>query len=329
MEIFSRISSRKSIALVIAALALVIAVAVAGCGSGKTSSTGNTSGSEKGSSTSLSGSVKIDGSTTVLPISEAVAEAFMKANPGVNVTVGSSGTGGGFKKFTVGETDISDASRPIEDKEKAAAEKSGIQYIEIPVAYDGISLITNKDNTWAKFITVAELKKIWEPGSKVNNWNQVNPAWPNQKLTLYGPSSAHGTFDYFTKAINGKEKAIRTDYQVSEDYNVMVQGVEGDKGGLAFLGYAYYKQNQDKLNILGVDGGTGPVSPTEETIKDGTYKPLSRPIFIYVSKKALERPEVKAFVEFYMTEGPKLVSQVGFVPLSSADYQKSLDQIKK
>jgi len=325
MELFSRFSKKTKL-IAVAVFTLAVAVAIVGCGSsGTTSSTGS---SEKGSSSSLSGSVKIDGSTTVFPISEAMAENFMKANPGVNVTVGSSGTGGGFKKFIASETDISDASRAIEDKEKADAKKNGLEYIEIPVAYDGISLVTNKDNTWAKFITVAELKKIWEPGSKVSTWKQVNPAWSDTKLSLYGPSSAHGTFDYFTKAINGEEKAIRTDYQVSEDYNVMVQGVEGDKGGLAFLGYAYFKQNESKLNILAVDGGTGPVTPSEETIKNGTYKPLSRPIFIYVSKKALERPEVKAFVKYYLTEGTKLISDVGYVPLNKADYEKSLKLIE-
>ncbi|MHB8841712.1 MAG: phosphate ABC transporter substrate-binding protein [Candidatus Aquicultor secundus] len=327
MVLFSRFSKKTKL-VVIAAFALVVAIAIVGCGSSGDTSNSNTGSSEKGSNASLSGNVKIDGSSTVFPISEAMAENFMKANPGVNVTVGSSGTGGGFKKFIAGETDISDASRPIKDKEKADAKKNGLEYIEIPVAYDGISLVTNKDNTWAKSITTAELKKIWEPGSKISTWKQVNPAWPDTKLSLYGPSSAHGTFDYFTDEINGGEGAIRTDYQVSEDYNVMVQGVEGDKGGLAFLGYAYYKQNENKLNILAVDGGTGPVEPTEESIKDGSYKPLARPIFIYVSKKALERPEVKAFIQYYLTDGTKLVSDVGYIPLNSADYDKSLKLVE-
>lgn len=311
MRLFSRMSS-KSKFLVIAAFALVLALAVVGCGSaGKTGKT-----------------IKIDGSSTVGPISEAVAEEFMAQHPDVKVTVGISGTGGGFKKFTVGETDISDASRPIKDEEKTAAEQNSIEYVEIPVAYDGISVVVNNANDWAKSITVDELKKIWEPDSKITNWNQVRSEWPDEKLILYGPGTDSGTFDYFTDEINGEEGASRTDFTASEDDNVLVQGVAGDKGALGYFGYAYYKENTDKIKALGVNGGSGVVEPSEETIKDGSYKPLSRPIFIYVSKKALGNPEVKEFVKFYLTEGVSLIPEVGYVPLDSAEYEKSLGLIE-
>jgi phosphate transport system substrate-binding protein len=305
----------------------LVALVATGCGSNNQSQNSTNASDAKKTSQQLSGSVKIDGSTTVLPISEAVAEQFMKQNNGVSVTVGSSGTGGGFKKFIANEIDISDASRPISAEEKAAAQKNGIEYLEIPVAYDGISIIVNKDNTWASSITTAELKKIWEPGSKVKTWKDVRPSWPADKITLYGPSSAHGTFDYFTETINGKQKAIRTDYQVSEDYNVIVQGVEGDKGALGYVGYAYFKQNEDKLKVLSVDAGSGPVAPSEQTIKSDTYKPLSRQIYIYANKKSLARPEVKEFVKFYLTDGASLVQQVGYVPLNQPDYQKTQDAV--
>lgn len=324
MEFLSRLSKKGGKVAIIVATLAVLGLIVVGCGGSKTLSSASSSTTEK---SELSGTIKIDGSSTVLPISEAMAEEFMKENPGAIITVGSSGTVAGFKKFTAGGTDISDASRAIQDTEKAAAKRNGIEYIEIPIAKDGISIIVNKDNTWAKSITTEELKKIWEPGSTINNWKQVRADWPDQKLVLYGPSSAHGTFDYFTEAINGKEKAIRTDYNVSEDYNVVVQGVEGDKGALGFLGYAYYKQSRNKLGLIAVDGGTGPVEPSEETIKNGTYKPLSRPLFIYPSKKALNRPEVKAFVEFYLAN-PELVSKVGYFPLDKEDYEKSVKKIK-
>ncbi|MCL6473057.1 MAG: PstS family phosphate ABC transporter substrate-binding protein [Firmicutes bacterium] len=317
MRSISRILKSKSTIILVALAALTLIAA--GCGGAKT----------KTSSTGIqAGTVKVDGSSTVLPVSEAVASEFMKANPGINVTVGSSGTGGGFKKFIAGEIDIADASRPIEEAEKAAAKKNGIQYIEIPVAYDGITIIVNKKNAWAKSITTEELKKIWAPDSKINNWKQVRADWPDQKLVLYGPSSAHGTFDYFTQAINGKEKAIRTDYNVSEDYNVVVQGVQGDKGALGFLGYAYYKQNEDNLRALPIDAGSGPVKPTEETIKGGNYNPLSRQIYIYVNSKSLEKPVVKDFVKFYLTKGSELIPSVGYIPLNKADYDKSLKQIE-
>lgn len=326
MELFTRISTKSKL-LIIGVFAVALAIAVVGCGSGtKTNSAGKAGTGESGAE--LSGTIKIDGSSTVGPISEAVAEEFMAANPGVRVTVGISGTGGGFKKFTGGETDISDASRPIKDEEKAKADESGIEYVEIPVAYDGISVVVNKSNDWAKDITVDELKKIWEPGSKITSWNQVRPEWPDEKITLYGPGTDSGTFDYFTDEINGEEGASRTDFTASEDDNVLVQGVAGDKGGLGYFGYAYYVENTDKLNALAVDGGNGPVEPTDKAIEDGSYSPLSRPIFIYVSKKSLERPEVKAFVEFYLTEGVSLIPEVGYIPFDKAKYEEGLNLIK-
>ncbi len=323
MDYVSRTAKARKVSVVIALLA-ILGLTVVGCGGSKTSSSASNSTTKK---LELSGTIKIDGSGTVLPISEAMAEEFMKENPNIIITVGGSGTVAGFKKFTAGKTDISDASRLIQATEMADAEKNGIEYMEIPVGKDGVSIIVSKSNTWAKSITTEELKRIWEPGSTINNWKQIRADWPDQKLVLYGPSSAHGTFDYFTETINGKEKAIRTDYNVCEDYNVVGQGVEGNKGALGFLGYAYYKQNESELGLLAVDGGTGPVKPSEQTINDGTYKPLSRPLLIYLNKKALDRPEVKAFVEFYLTNS-ELVSKAGYFPLNKKDYDKSLKEIK-
>lgn len=328
MKLFSRMS-RQSKLLVIAALSLVFALTVIGCSSGgKTDSTGSSENTAETSGSQLSGTIKIDGSSTVGPISEAVAEEFMAQHPDVKVTVGISGTGGGFKKFTVGETDISDASRPIKDEEKASAEQNSIEYVEIPVAYDGISVVVNNANDWAKSITVDELKKIWEPNSKITNWNQVRSDWPDEKLVLYGPGTDSGTFDYFTDEINGEEGESRTDYTASEDDNVLVQGVAGDKGSLGYFGFAYYKENTDKIKALSVDGGSGAVEPSMETIKDGSYAPLSRPIFIYVSKKSLERPEVKEFVKFYLTEGVSLIPEVGYIPFEDDKYEASLGLIE-
>lgn len=272
----------------------------------------------------LSGSVRADGSSTVFPITEAVAEEFQKLNRNVKVTVGISGTGGGFQKFTVGETDISDASRPIKDSEKAAALKNGVEYLELRVAFDGLSVLVNPANNWVDCLTTAELKKIWEPASQVNNWNQVRPNFPNQQLRLYGPGTDSGTFDYFTEVINGKEDASRGDYTASEDDNVLVLGVAADKGALGYFGYAYYVENQKRLKLVAIDSGKGCVAPSDKAIIDGTYSPLSRPIFIYVNKKSLQRPEVLEFARFYMTQAPKLVPQVGYTSLPQADYDKGL-----
>ena len=266
--------------------------------------------------------IKIDGSSTVYPITEAVAEEFQKSTK-VKVTVGESGTGGGFKKFCRGETDISDASRPISQKEIDACKEAGIQYIELPIAYDALTVVVNDKNDWLKSITVDELKKIWGPGSSVKSWKQVNPAYPDKKLSLYGPGTASGTFDYFSEAINGKAKAHRTDYTPSEDDNVLVQGVSGNVGGMAYFGMAYYEENKDKLRAIPVaaKAGAPAILPSVQTVEDGTYQPLARPIFIYVNATAAAfKPEVRAFVNFYLENAPTLVKEVKYVPLPTADY---------
>lgn len=279
----------------------------------------------------LSGDIKIDGSSTVYPITEAVAEEFRTEQPGVNVTVGVSGTGGGFKKFSRGETAISDASRPIKDKEKAACEENGISYVELEVAYDGLAVLVNKENTWVDHLTVEELKKIWEPAAQgvIMKWNQIRKEWPNEEIHLFGPGVASGTYDYFTDVINGEEGASRGDYTASEDDNVLVQGVSTDKLGLAFFGLAYYEENKDKLKLVGVDSGTGVVLPSQETVANGSYKPLSRPIFIYVNNKAAEKEEVVSFVNFYLEIVPSISKEVGYVPIPNDILAKQVEKFKK
>lgn len=303
-----------------AAIGVIVLTAsiLAGCGGGQQQKT----------AAKLSGTIKIDGSSTVFPISEAMAEEFRKKNPDVKVTVGESGTGGGMKKFGPGEIDIADASRPIKPEELKMLKDRGDDAVEFPIAYDGLSVVIHKDNTWAKSMTLAELKKIWEPNSKVTKWSDVRPDWPNEPIKLYGPGTASGTFEYFTEAIVGKAKSSRPDYTASEDDNVLVKGVAGDKYSLGYFGYVYYLHNKDKMNLVSIDAGKGAIAPSEQTIKDGTYKPLSRPIFIYVSKKALERPEVKEFVKFYLTNASKLIPQVGYVPYTESHYQEMLKKIQ-
>jgi phosphate transport system substrate-binding protein len=267
----------------------------------------------------------------VFPVTEAVAEEFQKDKKGaVRVTVGISGTGGGFKKFCRGETDISNASRPILKAEMEECAKTGVKYIELPVAYDALTVVVNPQNTWAKSLTVAELKKIWEPGAqgKITNWNQIRPDFPDLSLKLFGAGTDSGTFDYFTEAIVGKAKSSRPDYTASEDDNTLVQGVARDKGALGYFGYAYYAENMKKLNAVSVDGGKGPVAPSDKSVEDGTYQPLSRPIFIYVSEKALEKPEVKEFVDFYMKHAPKLVKEVKYVALPAGIYTTNMEHVK-
>jgi phosphate transport system substrate-binding protein len=274
--------------------------------------------------------IKIDGSSTVYPITEAVAEEFQKSQK-VKVTVGESGTGGGFKKFCRGEIDISDASRPISQKEIDACKEAGIQYIELPIAFDALTVVVNSKNDWVKTLTVDELKKIWQPGSSVKNWKQVNPAFPDKAMGLYGPGTASGTFDYFTEAINGKSKASRTDYTPSEDDNVLVQGVTGNVGGMAYFGLAYYEENKDKLRAVPVaaKAGSPGVLPSAATVMDGTYQPLSRPIFIYVNATAAAfKPEVKAFVNYYLEQAPALVKEVKYVPLTTEDYAAVKEHFK-
>jgi phosphate transport system substrate-binding protein len=278
--------------------------------------------------------VKIDGSSTVYPVTEAVAEEFQKAKKGaVKVTVGISGTGGGFKKFCRGETDISDASRPILKKEMDDCKAAGIQYYELPVAYDALTVIVNPKNDWVKSMTVADLKKMWEPGAqgKVTKWNQVRPEWPDAPLKLFGAGADSGTFDYFTEAIVGKAKSSRGDFTASEDDNVLVQGVAGDRNALGFFGFAYYVENKAKLKAVPIveKDGKPAVEPSVKSVEDGSYQPLSRPIFIYVNAKALERPEVKEFVEFYMKNAAALVKEVKYVPLPAQAYTTNLDHLGK
>jgi phosphate transport system substrate-binding protein len=266
--------------------------------------------------------IKIDGSSTVYPITEAVAEEFQKAQK-IKVTVGESGTGGGFKKFCRGETDISNASRPILQKEIDACKEAGVQFIELPIAFDALTVVVNDKNDWVKSITVDELKKIWGPSSKVKSWKEVNPIYPDKKIGLYGPGTASGTFDYFSEAINGKAKAHRTDYTPSEDDNVLVKGVTGDTGGMAYFGMAYYDENKDKLRAVPVSAkaGSPAIMPSVKSVEDGTYQPLARPIFIYVNATAAAfKPEVKAFVNFYLDNAPELVKEVKYVPLPAEDY---------
>ena len=276
----------------------------------------------------LGGTIEIDGSSTVFPVSEAVAEDFHKVNSGVNVNVGISGTGGGFKRFTVGDTDISDASRPIKSSEAAAAANNGIDYIELLVGTDGLSVVVNPRNDFVECLTVDELKKIWEPGSTLNNWSQVRAGFPDRPLRLYGADTDSGTFDYFTEAIVGEAQASRSDYTASADDNVLVQGIGGDRNALGYFGYAYYAENQDKLKLVAVDVGEGCVTPTAYTIESGKYKPLSRPLFIYVNRASLDKPEVRAFVEFYMKNARSLVSEVGYIPLEDEAYTTGLAMVQ-
>lgn len=271
--------------------------------------------------------VKVDGSSTVFPISEAMAEEFQKEYRDTRVTVGVSGTGGGFKKFLRGEIDISDASRPILEKEVAEARKNGIEYIEIPIAFDALTVMVHPKNNWVDKLTVDELKTIWQPeaANKITSWKQVRDSFPDRPLKLYGAGTDSGTFDYFTEAIVGKAKASRPDFTASEDDNVLVQGIASDQNALGYFGYAYYAENQEKLKAVPVVNKTGAaVAPSPEAVKDGSYNPLSRPIFIYVNKKSMQRPEVQKFVEFYLQHAPSLVKEVKYVPLPDKAYQAGL-----
>ena len=268
--------------------------------------------------------IKIDGSSTVFPITEAVAEEFQKSKKGaVRVTVGISGTGGGFKKFCRGETDISNASRPISKSEMADCQKAGVTYLEMPVAYDALSVVVNPKNTWLKDISIEDLKKIWEPAAqgKITRWNQVNPAWPDRQMKLFGAGADSGTFDYFTEAVTGKSKSSRGDFTASEDDNVLVQGVSRDVDSLGFFGFSYYSENKDKLKALPISWKGGKtVSPSLDTVVNGTYQPLSRPIFIYVKADSAKRAEVREFIDFFNKNSAQLVSEVKYVPLPASAY---------
>ena len=313
---------RKWLAL---ASAGVLALGVAACGD-------DDSGSDAtaGDGGQVSGEIKIDGSSTVGPFAQAAAEQFQAANPDVKISVGTSGTGGGFEKFCAGETDISDASRPIKDDEEAPiCKKNGVSYQEIQVANDGIAVVTNP-GVEIECMTTAELKQLWNTGSKVTNYNQLNPDFPDVEVSLYGPGTDSGTFDFFTDEINGEEGVSRKEYQPSEDDNILVQGVTGDEGGLAYFGFSYYEQNADKLNLVEVDGGKGCVAPSTETIQDGSYKPLSRPIFMYPSEQALgDKPQVKAFMEYVMDNQAEIAAASQIVALTAAQLDEGKQALQE
>jgi phosphate transport system substrate-binding protein len=281
----------------------------------------------KSSNKKLSGTINIDGSSTVYPLSEAVAEEFRAVYPDVNVAIGSSGTGAGFKKFERGETDISDASRPIKESEIAACKENNINYEELMVALDGISIMVNPENTWIQDITVGELKKIWEANSTVKKWSDIRPEWPAEDIHLYGPNTAHGTYDFFTEVILGESGASRSDYNAVADYNVGIQGISTDKYALGYFGLAYYEENKDKLKLVGVDNGNGPVKPSLETVKTGTYAPLSRPLFIYSA--SVSKKELVEFVNYYIKNAAMLAKEVGYIPLPQAEYDNQLANFSK
>ncbi|HEY9378684.1 MAG TPA: PstS family phosphate ABC transporter substrate-binding protein [Jiangellaceae bacterium] len=308
---------RRGASIAVASAAALMLVA---CGSGNDPENVSAEGDGE-TAAELSGEVVIDGSSTVFPLTSAAAELFQEENPEVQVSVGQSGTGGGFEKFCAGETDISDASRPIEDDEIAICEENGVTQDEFSIANDGLTVITSVENDWATCLTVEQLNAVWAPDSTVANWNQIDPSFPDEPLVLAGPGTDSGTFDYFTDVINGEEGASRTDYQASEDDNVIVQAVSGSPGGLGYLGYTYYEQNSDTLKALEVDNGSGCVAPSPETVQDGSYAPLGRQLFIYPSAEALQRPEVEAFVRFYIENVDEITEAAGFIGLN--DEQKA------
>ncbi len=281
---------------------------------------GNKKGQDKDGG--LTGSISIDGSGTVFPVSEAVAEEFLKVEPQVKVTVGESGTGGGFQKFGTGVIDICDASREIKDNEIALCEENGIEYIRLTVALDGITVVVNNENTWAKTMTTEELKKLWEPNSTVNKWSDIRAEWPNEEIHLYGPNTSHGTYDFFTEVIMGESGASRTDYNAVSDYNIAVQGIENDVNALGYFGLSYYEENKEKLGVVGIDSGNGAVVPSIETVSSNEYAPLSRSLFIFVNKKSAQRPEVQKFVSFYLDNAPQLSKEVGYVPMPKSGYDE-------
>jgi len=315
--------AKKSILL---ALLLVLTAALSGCGgdgrgddeAGDTTTTETSAGGE-----GLSGRIQADGSSTVGPFTTAAAERFREVEPDVQVTVGVSGTGGGFERFCRGETDLSNASRPIKDEEAAICKDAGIEYVEFQVANDALTVVVNKDNDWVDCLTVEQLKMIWEPASKVKSWQDVDPKFPDEKLALFGAGTDSGTFDYFTDEINGEEGASRSDYSASEDDNNTVTGVSGEKGGLGYFGFSYFEENQDTLKALEIDGGDGCVAPSVENAQNGTYTPLSRPLFIYAKKKSFSRPEVAAFVEYALNNETEIAEAAQYVPLTDEQLEKA------
>jgi phosphate transport system substrate-binding protein len=312
-------SSSKLLVISLAIMALGLPLIAAACGDDSSS----------GSSGNLKGTIKIDGSSTAGPLTEAAAELFREENPDVRITVGISGTGGGFEKFCAGETDVSDASRSIEPDEAKNCKSKNIAYDEIQVANDGIAIVVNPDNDWAECLTTADLKKIWDKGSNVDNWNQVKSSYPDQKMKLFGPGTDSGTFDFFTDKINGEEDRSRSDYSPSEDDNVTVQGVAGDKGNLGYFGLSYALENKDKVKAVPIDGGKGCVEPSNETVQAGSYTPLSRPLLIYPSENALKRAEVREFVKFYVDNYDQIATQAKFVPMTTEQADKAKQTVDK
>lgn len=315
----SKFISLKRITVLAVGVALIASLAACGNSTTNNAATGSTSGT----ASNLGGKIIIDGSSTVYPVTMAVAEEFKNVQPKVEVSVAMAGTGGGMKKFVTGDIDICNASRPIKQEEADKAKEKGIEYVELEIAYDGISVVVNKDNTWLDSITVAELNKIWAKDSTVKNWKDVNASWPDEPIKLYGPGTDSGTFEFFTEKINKKAKEARKDFTPSEDDNVLVQGIAGDKNALGYFGFAYYEENTDKLKVLKIDDGKGPIEPTFESILDKTYSPLSRPLYIYINKAKLEQPQVKEFVNFYIDNAATLSKEVGYVPLEDYDEIKA------
>jgi phosphate transport system substrate-binding protein len=317
--------------LLLALSAALLAFVAAGCGRDEDGGNGDVAGTTTDGSEQLSGTILIDGSSTVGPLTTSAAESFRGEQPGVNIEVGVSGTGGGFERFCAGETDISNASRPIDEKEEVPlCEDAGIEYTEFQVGVDALTVVVNTENDWVDCLTVDQLKKIWEPKAegKIKNWNQVDPSYPDQALSLAGPGTDSGTFDYFTDEVNGEEGASRSDYTPSEDDNVIVQAVSGDKGGLGYFGFTYYEENQDTLKALAVDGGEGCVEPSVDTARDGSYAPLSRPLFIYVKNESLQRPEVQGFVEYFLTNSIQLAEDALFIPVPDEQVDENLSTLE-
>jgi phosphate transport system substrate-binding protein len=310
---------RRAQSIAAAPAAAVLLLGLAACGGNNQASAGGGDG--------VSGEVVVDGSSTVQPLTAAAGELFAEEQPGVNVSVATSGTGGGFEKFCQDQTDISDASRPISEEEVAMCEKNGVEYTKFVVANDGLSVVVSKENDFVECLTVEQLQKMWAPGSegKVKNWNQIDPSFPDAPLELYGPGTDSGTFDYFTEAINGEEGASRSDFNASEDDNVIVQGVSGSPNAVGYLGYSYLEENSDSLKPVAVDNGEGCVEPSPETVSDGSYTPLGRPIFIYVKNSAYaEKPQVAAFVDYYIENVDSIAETAGFIALN--DEQQSANE---
>lgn len=317
----------KKILGIVSSIALVALLAACGTTPAEENPSAETPSGEPATEEPVSGEIAIDGSSTVYPIAAAMGEEFNKVQPEVRVTIGFSGTGGGFQKFIAGETDISNASRPIKDEEKAELEAAGIEFLELKVAVDGLAIVVNKDNDFVDYLTVEELATMWGPDSTVKTWQDVRAEWPAEEIKFFAPGADSGTFDYFTEVIT-EDGAIRTDITASEDDNVLVTGVAGEKNGIAFFGYAYYEENMDTLKVVPVDNGDGPITPSTETVMSNEYAPLSRPLFIYVRKDSLERPEVKSFVTFYLEQGSTIVPETGYVALPEEEYQAELEAIK-